>query len=438
MAVVLRPQLRPLEIFPVGPKVEPLIALRDPEAFGETVVLSGGAAMLARLMDGRRTLLEIQATFKSQTGVAAALNDLEAIVRQLDDAYLLANDRFERHRREEIDCYLDNPVRPAWFAGSAYEDEPDDLRRQLDGLFTAAAGPGATAATPSSEGRRLSGLICPHIDPHRGGHTFAWAYKQVAEHCDADLFVIFGTVHNHMENLFCVSRKDFDTPLGIVKTDRRFVDRLAGHLADSVAGRQIDPFADELTHRSEHSIEFQAVFLQHLLGGRREFRIVPVLVGSFQEFIDEFRDNGAIPDGSPEVQAFIAAVRSAAAGHTGTVCYIAAADFAHIGSHFGDEHLLDEQRLAAQEADDRRLLEAACRCDSAGFFAHVAQQSDRNRICGLPPTYTMLEVLGPQFRGELLKYDQAVEPDGTSCVSFASVAFHGPAQKKGPGPYLAR
>ena len=45
-------------------------------------------------------------------------------------------------------------------------------------------------------------------------------------------------------------------------------------------------FDDELTHRTEHSIEFQVVFLQYLLGGRREFSIVPILVGSFHDLME--------------------------------------------------------------------------------------------------------------------------------------------------------
>ena len=85
--------------------------------------------------------------------------------------------------------------------------------------------------------------------------------------------------------------------------------------------------------------------------------------------------------------------------------------------------MLDDSRLEAQAQSDLELLRAACRADAAGFFERVADVKDRNRICGLPPTYTMLEVMRPQ-RGELLKYDQAVEPDGTSCVSFGSLAFY--------------
>jgi len=418
MAVPLRPQLRPLEVVQVGPKEEVLFALRDPEGYGQTVILPYGAVLLAVLMDGRHTLAEIQTLFKSQTGAEAPLADVEKIVRRLDDAYLLTGGRFERYRRVQVEQYLNAPVRPASHAGGAYEGEAEALREQLGQLFTNDDGPGEIDPQAASDGRQLRGIISPHIDLHRGGSAFAWSYKQVAQYSDADLFVIFGTAHSAMEQLFCVSRKDFDTPLGIVRTDGRFIDRLAEDLASSVTGQQIDLFEDEMAHRFEHSIELQAMFLQYVLGGKREFRIVPVLAGSFDGFLAE----GLQPDESPLVQAFLAATLAAAEGHSGKVCYISGADFAHVGQRFGDEWLLDAERLAEQSEDDQKLLRAACRGDSAGFFSHVAEQLDCRRICGLSPTYTMLKLLGPS-RGELLKYDQAVEPDGTSCVSFASVAY---------------
>jgi hypothetical protein len=68
-------------------------------------------------------------------------------------------------------------------------------------------------------------------------------------------------------------------------------------------------------------------------------------------------------------------------------------------------------------------LKFACQGDAAGFFRHVALQKDRSRICGLSPTYTMLAVLGP-VRGKLHRYDQAVEADGSACVTFASAALY--------------
>ena len=40
----------------------------------------------------------------------------------------------------------------------------------------------------------------------------------------------------------------------------------------------VDPYVDELNHKREHSIEFQAVFLKHVLRGRAA-RIIPILAG---------------------------------------------------------------------------------------------------------------------------------------------------------------
>ena len=136
MTIPLRPELRPLEIVPVSSKQGQLFTLRDPEGFGQMVVMPFGAVVLAALMDGQHTLSEIQAAFQKQTGVAAPLADVENIIRRLDDAYLLAGERFDRYRREQIEAYLTGPVRAASHAGGAYAEEPEALREQLSEFFT--------------------------------------------------------------------------------------------------------------------------------------------------------------------------------------------------------------------------------------------------------------------------------------------------------------
>ena len=325
--------------------------------------------------------------------------------------------------QHRIDRYLSDPVRPAFHAGRTYEDEPAALRDQLTDCFTHNGGPGPIDGSTPTHGD-LRGIISPHIDFARGGTAYAWAYRELVRRTDADLFVVFGTSHEPMSELFSVSRKDFQTPLGIVPTDREFIDRMASHWASSVAGRLIDPLGNEMAHWTEHSIEFQAVFLQHLLAEKRPLRIVPILVAS----LSEFYTGGKLPDESLEVQAFLAGLRHAASGHSGNVCYIAGADLGHIGREFGDPWPVDDRRLAQQTADDRTLLELACDGDSSGVFRHVADQADRRRICGLAPIYMMLQAMGPT-RGKLLDYGQAVAPDGSACVSFAGVAYSAPPKR---------
>jgi MEMO1 family protein len=416
-----QPRLRRVESFPISEAGGQVVfALRDPEGFSGAVVVPYAAAVLASLMDGSRTLEEIRAEFERQFRQPLDLQDVEQLVSELDNRYFLDSDRFRARWKIEIEHYLNNPVRPAAHAGGAYSGDPEALRKQLAGLFTCDQGPGAPIEqvdTPISS--RLCGVLSPHIDLHRGGPAFAWAYKKIIEESQADLFVIFGTAHNPMRNLFSVTRKHFETPLGTVETDRRFVAQLTARLKATPGGEELNLSADELAHRQEHSIEFQAVFLQYLLAGRRPFKIVPVLTGSFHDFVVQ----NSSPANSPQVAAFISAMQQTASQHAGKICFISGGDLAHIGQRFGDRAFLDQARLIQQAENDRELLAAACRADADGFFNHIAQQQDRHRICGLSPTYTMLQVMKPR-RGELLRYDQAVELDGTSCVSFASLAFY--------------
>lgn len=423
MAESFRPLLRAVESFPVGQSDgQRWFALRDPTGFSGSIVLPREAALVAALMDGSRELSEIREAYRQHSGERLPMADLQDLIEQLDERYLLDNDRFRARWKAEVETYLNAPTRPAAHAGGAYAGDSAELTEQLDQLFTSPKGPGPYGP-PASRRRAaagLQGILSPHIDLHRGGPAFAWAYRRLVEESDADLFVIFGTAHQWLRNLFSVSKKHFETPLGVVETDKQFIGRLAQKLAAEPGGKELNLFADELAHRPEHSIEFQVVFLQHLLAEHRPFKVVPILVGSFHEFVEEGRQ----PIDAPAVRAFVAALQATVSEHPGKVCYISGGDLAHIGRRFGDKQRLTPAMLEQQSQDDQELLAAACRADAAGFFQHVADRQDRSRICGLSPTYAMLHAMQPR-RGELLTYGQAVEPDGSSCVSFGSVAFYG-------------
>ena len=71
-----------------------------------------------------------------------------------------------------------------------------------------------------------------------------------------------------------------------------------------------DCFASELAHRGEHSIEFQAVFLRYLYGGRRDFTIVPILASFAHEALARGQGRTTTP-GSPR---FLDARRRAIGG----------------------------------------------------------------------------------------------------------------------------
>lgn len=421
------PRVRSLELVPIENNNEEMYALRDPYGFSDTVALPLGTAMLVTLMNGERTLGEMRIEFEQQFGKSINIEDIEGVVRQLDERFMLDNQRFADYQEKLLEEYKALEVRPAAHAGGAYAGEPEALRQQLGNLFTDKEGPGVLPSEGNTQGEPLSNLgnhLCaimsPHIDLHRGGVAFAWAYDRLVTESDADVYVILGTAHTPLASFFSVSRKHFDTPLGTVRTDQTFIDSLESRMQNGNGATEAKHvFDDELPHRGEHSIEFQTLMLQYAMGEKRDYKIVPILVGSFHPFVQHNRS----PGDSPAVADFITALRQTAENYHKKVCFIAGVDMAHIGQQFGDQELLDDSRLTEQWTDDQELLSRACEGDAEAWFIHVAAQEDRNRICGLAPTYVMLEAARPN-RGELLKYDQAVAEERTSCVSFASVAFY--------------
>ncbi len=408
-----RPRLRPLEAFPVEHDGQRLIALRDPSGFTDQVIMLPMPLLdLVSLFDGEHSLEEIRGILHARHGDGApSVEQIATVAQGLDEHGFLDGERFAERRRAVETAFRESPVRPAAHAGGAYAGEPAALAAQIDGFFAHADGPGVTALSETSTDGHppLRGLIAPHVDFHRGGPTYAWAYRELLARSDADLFVILGTCHAGMADPFSVTVKPFETPLGPVPVDREFVERVSRRYRD-------DLFTSEAAHRSEHSIEFQAVMLQRLLGERRPFTIVPVLAS----YVHEAVWAGCDPEGDRRVPRFIDALLETMAATSRRVCLVAGVDLAHVGPRFGDPAPNTPEFLAAVERDDRNMLEAVVDGDATAFYASIAHDGDRRRICGLSPIYTFLRAL-PGVRGRLVRYSQW--PDREGAVTFCAAAF---------------
>jgi AmmeMemoRadiSam system protein B len=337
---------------------------------------------------------------------APGLEDIARFAARLDDAGFLDSPRFAARRRRIEEAWLASPSRPAAHAGGAYAGDADALRGQIDGFFVHPEGPGLPARRAAPQ--RLRGLIAPHIDFHRGGPTYAWAYRELLECSDADLFVILGTCHGGMADPFAATLKPYDTPLGPAMADRAFFEALQRRYRH-------DLLASETAHRSEHSIEFQAVMLRRLLGDR-SFTVLPVLAS----FLHEAVWNGGEAEEDPRVPRFLDALAESIAGSDRKVCVIAGVDLAHVGPRFGDALPNTEAVLERVAREDREMLETVKAGDAAAFYGSVAADGDSRRICGLSPIYAFLRAL-PGARGDVLRYSQAPDPQGA--VSFCAAAF---------------
>lgn len=399
----------------VRPRLRPYLAAEaDPAKPGSFLVTDSlrlSKAMLRltafdleciKLFDGRNSIAAIHRRMSSLlAGAEIPAGRIEMVAEALEQALFLDNDAWR--------AAANAPVRPASCIG-CYEGDPRALDEQMRDQFLRDGGPGPLA-DPATD-HRLDALLVPHIDYNRGGFNFAHGYKALFEKTNARLFVIVGTSH-YSPRLFTLTRKAFETPLGVVSTDPAFIDRVEDAYGPGL-------YEDELLgHLPEHSIELEVVFLQHVLGPSRPFRIVPMVVGSFDPILGK--------RGRPETEACIskmaAALRLAESMAGEPVCHVISGDLAHIGPKFGDPEPVGPAVLETSRHQDLLLLDHASAGNHEAYKGVLSAENDSRRICGFPPTHLTLKTLGP-CNGRLLRYDQHVHPKGHESVSFASMEFH--------------
>ena len=415
--MLLRPRLRAVEVFPVQQEGKTLVYLKDPENFAQPLGISPAGYFIISHFDGEHSLVDIQEAYCKQFGTLLLSDELQRFIDLLDHHYYLQSARFLVHRNGVVEEFKKQPTRLAALAGIVYRQDASELRMQLDGYFLSPNGPGLPLLDTQTAVPRA--VVAPHIDFHRGGPAYAWAYKELAESEGADLYVVLGTSHCGGENPFILTFKDFDTPLGRVETDKEFTRRLQESCRE-------DLLTDEFLHRSEHSLEFQVLFLKYIaqrkaeLKGKKEkpFKIIPILVSSFHSLVL----TQSLPETHPPVETFIHALQDLVAQESRRVCFVAGVDLAHVGKQFGDRDPVTPDFLKWVEAEDRLLIDKLAMLDAPGFFNEVAKDQDKRKICGFSPLYSLIQLLDGSH-GKTLKYDQAFTPETGSAVTFTSMVF---------------
>lgn len=253
----------------------------------------------------------------------------------------------------------------------------------------------------------------------------AWAFDRLRCETPPDLYVVLGVAHHPTRNLYTLTDKDFDSPLGPAATDRDAAERLR-----ELYGTE--RLAGQLAHRREHSIEFQTVFLKYIHRDAGDFKILPLLCGSLHE---ELADGDRPALERPDVGEFVAALRQLIDEYDGHVCIIAGVDLSHVGRKFGHDYGADTLRQDIVRRADLEMLGHVQNRSPEDFFDHFRRDANARNVDAVAAVYTMLHVLGPGAGGgsddggtaddaELLKYDQYIEEPTDSMVSFASMALY--------------
>ena len=133
-------------------------------------------------------------------------------------------------------------------SGQFYEDSKEMLNNQIKESFMHEKGPGMPNNRISE---KIIGVVSSHAGYAVCGPAMAYSFKQIAESEFPDLYIILGISHSGFGS--CISLENWETPLGIAKTDVDFGRKL-------MKNSSLDD--DEIAQANEHSIEVQLPFLQ--------------------------------------------------------------------------------------------------------------------------------------------------------------------------------
>lgn len=268
-------------------------------------------------------------------------------------------------------------IRNAVVAGSFYDSDPENLRREVDFLLNEEKAP------------KLKGLIRGLVSPHAGymysGSVAAAAYRILKGSTYEAVFLV-GPSHREYFNGVTIYPGDaYQTPLGQIPVNDEF---------RTVLLRQ-SPIIQlsEAGHRSEHCLEVQLPFLQRVLG---DFSIVPMIIGNqTKEYCLNLGNAIAV------------------AARKRNVLLIASSDLSHYHP-YDDAVSLDRQVIRQVEAFDEREL---------------MDQLDDERVeaCGGGPVVAVMhasKLLGAN-RSYVLLYSNSgdVTGDKSAVVGYCSAAF---------------
>ncbi len=407
------PPLRPVETFPVEMDRGSLLAFKDPARYATAMLtVEQSAAFVVAACDGRTTLHDLAIYYKEKVGADLPVESVKKLLMAFDEHCFFDNERFHQHRRKVDYAWSAADTRPVtlfdYIESGDKEKAADDLRGMLDGYFR------ETGYEPGyeikAEENSAAALIAPHIDYMRGGRVWAAAYAEFAKSFAGGGVVILGTNHQAHRLPVTLTRKKFDTPFGVMDIDREALETIAERMP-------FDPFADEISHRTEHSIELAATMLAYM---RPELKIVPVLLGGASDIIRGGQDSG-----TDEALLELSAVcRDLLDSYGRDLALIASADLAHVGRMFDDDFGVDAEKGKINRQRDLEMLSGLVEGDPAAFVKYIAAEKGVRRICGLTPIYVAAEACGLPF--ELIAHDQWIEENGGGLVSYAALIARRP------------
>ena len=255
------------------------------------------------------------------------------------------------------------------YAGSFYPSNPESLLAMLS-EFT----------EKGIESEDVIAIVSPHAGYIYSGRTAGRVHSVLK---DTETYIVLGPNHTGYGMPLAVSREEWLTPIGSVKSDGEFVDAMP----------KIAVTPDEMAFAEEHSLEVQLPFLQYL---HDDFRIVAICMG--------MQDEESAKDVADEI--------IKAHEETGK-------SFAVVASSDMHHYLPDEECRKRDEV----VIEAIESMDVRKFYRTIYEM--QASVCGYGPIAVAMRIANHfDARAELVHYSTSGDvADKSFVVGYAGVAF---------------
>jgi len=282
--------------------------------------------------------------------------------------------------------------------GMFYEELFELLDKQIAECFTHEKGPGALPSKRTD--KEITGIIVPHAGYQFSGPCQAWAYKKIAESRFPDIFVILGANHQGFGKAATLL-DDFETPLGIVKTDIDFAKKL-------IKNSNFNIVENKELHAKEHSIEVQLPFLQFAnKDNLNNIRIVPIIIGPEADY-----------------KKVAETIANTAKQENKKIIIIASSDFTHYGFSYGYVPFQTKVKENLYKLD-REAIKYIEKLDTESFLNYL--QETEATICGANAIAAAIETAKQMKAKEakLLQYYTSgdIVGDYRNAVGYASILF---------------
>jgi hypothetical protein len=273
---------------------------------------------------------------------------------------------------------------------------------------------------PAPRGRKLAGIVAPHIDFRVSLPAYAAAFRPLLDEPLAENYLILGVGHRSRLE-WNLDRRDHVTPLGRAICATDLVDVLAG---------EIEPRRLFLAaaHEGEHSIEFPLVWLQALhrlhpaaKDAERPVRFVPLLCGGLHHYVDGAAEWDDLAFFHQLARALADLFAKAPPGEKLRI--IVSIDGCHMGPRFDHPFRVDKRLLQATTAWEEVLWRHAAPGDARKFLEWFRTEGNDRYFDGVGALGLLLAaggLAGKTFGIQRTYYEQWFTERDASVVTFSS------------------